>query len=305
MQAARPATELSDITATAPCRLLSVVRMGFFANEVLADQSDVEVIAVFRRSAYLRLAGGLVCLGDPAIGDAPLNLLFQYPTHEAFASMAPGMRGRLLPERMTLPGLTVTLAGAAMWSPPALLAQSPTRIRGATSLLDQMLPANVPGEGLGPLIRRDAVAATLVQRAAAPALAALAAWADGRSGAPLPRPAIAALLGLGPGLTPSGDDALAGFAVGLALLGATGLRDRLAREVLAQAQFGTNEISTAHLMAAMRGGLAADLHRVVDAAVAEDRVALGHGFAALAKGGHNSPWDALAGLITALRGRAC
>ena len=62
---------------------------------------------------------------------------------------------------------------------------------------------------------------------------------------------VARLLGLGPGLTPSGDDALAGFLVGAWSFGLA--TDRLRTVVLEAAPAGTTALSAALLRCASRG----------------------------------------------------
>ncbi len=296
----------------APSPRLAVDRIGCLAAAALSDAAarkgwaPVEVIAVFRRSLYLRLPGALVCLGDAGIGDGPLHLVCHDALPDALSALSPGACGRLLPGRLALPGLQLSSERATIWTPPPLPVHDARRAAAAATLLAAMLPPELPQGGLSGLIRSASPASNPVERAAMPALAALARWAaraaeTGSAVEPPPRRAITALLGLGPGLTPSGDDALAGFLVGLAILGATDARDRLMRAVMTQAPQATNEISLAHLEAAGLGYLCADLHRVIGVALAADRPALAEALADLGRAGHNSPWDALAGLSAALR----
>jgi hypothetical protein len=113
----------------------------------------------------------------------------------------------------------------------------------------------------------------------------------------LPTP-VADLIGLGPGLTPSGDDVLVGA---LALLDA--LSERNAHAALARAVVGiphgsTCALSECLLKAAAAGHLGAALCCAVSAVVsgaAEEAVA------AIRKIGHSSGWDMMVGILTALR----
>jgi hypothetical protein len=113
--------------------------------------------------------------------------------------------------------------------------------------------------------------------------------------------ALLPLLGLGPGLTPSGDDFLGGAMVALTGLGMTELRDALWRALSPHAATHTNDISRAHLAAAAEGYGSAALHALLDAVMAGDAAAMPARLATLAAVGHTSGWDAMAGAMSALK----
>jgi hypothetical protein len=109
------------------------------------------------------------------------------------------------------------------------------------------------------------------------------------------------LLGLGPGLTPSGDDFLAGV---LALLHAIGLSDqrgRLWRVLVPALPLATGAISRVHLECAAEGRLAARQHLILNALLDGDPYALETALGLLAADSHTSSWDGLAGMVVALR----
>jgi hypothetical protein len=117
------------------------------------------------------------------------------------------------------------------------------------------------------------------------------------------------LLGLGPGLTPSGDDLIGGALVALHALGYPELADRLAVALLPAARERTNAISLAHLAAAADGEGSAALHEALGALSAPGTPGLGERLRAVDAIGHSSGWDALAGAtlvaaVVARRGRA-
>ncbi len=113
---------------------------------------------------------------------------------------------------------------------------------------------------------------TLPDGVAAPARALARALRDGE---PL-GPAAEALLGLGPGLTPAGDDVLAGALVALAACGRAGRRDELAAAVLPRLH-RTTTVSAALLRAAAAGYAVPELARLVRSALPgrPDSAALG------------------------------
>jgi hypothetical protein len=129
---------------------------------------------------------------------------------------------------------------------------------------------------------------------AAPAIAALKDWISGNGGG-MPPEACVILVGLGPGLTPSGDDLVGGVLIALRSLGQHDAADRLAVWILRLAD-RTNTISQAHLTAATAGEGSAALHAALSALATGDDQALARAVDALAAIGHVSGWDALAGV---------
>ncbi|MGI9498623.1 MAG: DUF2877 domain-containing protein, partial [Geminicoccaceae bacterium] len=114
------------------------------------------------------------------------------------------------------------------------------------------------------------------------------------------RPAVD-LLGLGPGLTPSGDDLLAGLLITCHRLGERPVAWRVGDALLRAAPERTTRISLSHLAAAAAGGGAAPLHGLLEALAEGDRVEIVRTLDAAAKIGHSSGYDALGGIILALQ----
>jgi hypothetical protein len=231
---------------------------GRFAREALA-LGEGEVCAAFHRSCYLRFSGErYACVGDTSLGRGPLNALVA-----GFAPPAVGER--------------IFVSVAHTWAPAHL----PVRF----SALQE---TEVPAEGLGCLLlgKRNALA-----EHAAPALDALDEWL--RHGLAVPNQAEA-LIGLGPGLTPSGDDYLGGMLVALHALAREQRAQVLWRWLQPRLAARTSAISAAHLAAAAEGEAHEALHRVLqDPSPAA--------LAALSAVGHCSGWDALAGAAAVLR----
>jgi hypothetical protein len=119
--------------------------------------------------------------------------------------------------------------------------------------------------------------------------------------------AAEALLGLGPGLTPSGDDFLGGAFFARRALTASARDDgwtRAAGAVVERARARTHAISAALLSDMIEGHGHAPLHDLAGA-LAEGPPAAGAALAAahrLGRIGHSSGWDMLTGLLAALLG---
>ena len=282
------------------------------------------VSAVFERSFYIHLAGQEVCLGPPGLGAGPLNLRCHVarPDWRAWG-LRQGAAAFLAPRAIRVPpNLTISFTEAAVWRPKAPGHWSGASLAAGLHALDALLPGRVPAEGLGvlalrcdPGTRRPAVAAAARPPAAALARylrCALARPLGARSlgaTAPAPTPTapdLRALIGLGPGLTPSGDDLLGGALVALHLLGRIDLRDALwcgirGHAVREWARADANAISRAHLTAAAQGLGGAALHAVLNDILTGTTAALPRRLAAVEAIGHTSGWDALAGAVLVLR----
>jgi len=245
---------------------------GRAAREVLAAGAG-EVCAVFRRSCYVRLNGKYACIGDAALGRGPLNALVA-------AFEAPPMGA----------AVTVSLESASSWAaPPAQRAARPN-----LAALRSCLDGHVPDEGLGCVILGVHNALSVH---AQPALEAIDRWLAGNALGT----EIAQLIGLGPGLTPSGDDYLGGVLVALRWVGRGAQADSLWRWLEPRLAAGTSAISAAHLAAAAGGEAHEALHEVLRDMSAWEAPDLLPALARLDSIGHTSGWDALAGIVAVAR----
>lgn len=261
---------------------LCVRAAGRRALRLAAGDGPLRVIARFERSAYLGDArGGLACIGADGLGLGPLNALVARAEFER-ARLAVGDR------------VALDASGATVWRPQGFAAPAGDGLRRAIATLDAAL-ARVPPRGLSDVRATDAVNVR-----ARPALATLTAWiAAGNDDVP---DEIASLIGLGPGLTPAGDDALGGAMIALRALGRGDMAERLASSVLPLARTQTSAISFAHLEAAANGEGAEALHDTLAALVTADGNAAVAALRRLDRLGHSSGWDALAGVVACVEG---
>ena len=111
---------------------------------------------------------------------------------------------------------------------------------------------------------------------------------------------VSNLIGLGPGLTPSGDDLIGGAMIALYALGRAETAVTLADWALPIARVRTGKISLAHLASAADGEGAGALHEAIAAVAANDADAIAAAIAALDAIGHSSGWDALAGAVAVM-----
>ena len=227
-----------------------------------AARGEGEVCAVFKRSFYLRFAeNAYACVGDASIGRGPLNAIV-----DDFAAPALGER--------------IALSVDHTWTPLRSAAR-----RFDLAALRDAARGRAPAEGLGCLV---AGTHNALSAHAQPALDAIDEWLAGHA---LDARAEQ-LIGLGPGLTPSGDDYFGGVMVALHVRGRATHAASLWRWLEPRLASRTGAISAAHLAAAATGEAHEALHNVLDGDLDLD---------ALDAVGHCSGWDALAGAVAVLQ----
>jgi len=242
--------------------------VGRAARDTLAAGAG-EVCAVFRRSFYVRLNDRYACIGDASLGRGPLNALVS-----AFSEPPLGAT------------VMVSLESAHPWAP----APASGNARPNLAALRACLDGHVPEEGLGCVILGVDNALSVH---AQPALEAIERWLAGNA---LGHEA-AQLIGLGPGLTPSGDDYLGGVLVALRWVGRGAQADSLWRWLEPRLSERSSAISAAHLAAAAGGEVHEALHDLLTDLAAWESPDLVPRLSRLDALGHTSGWDALAGIV--------
>jgi len=253
------------------------------------------ILATFDRSSYLDMDGQIVALVTPVLLNGPLNIVVDAETfHDRVAA---GDTATSTDRGLRAGGIEIELAGAIVWDAalPPWPGEHISRLRDNLVTLRGVLEVEAPEGGLARAATGH-VATTALETRAAPALRDLARGLQ-HPDALLVGHAASTLAGLGPGLTPSGDDVLVGCLLTLALYADTA--DRMRHAIVSGVRNRTTRISMAYLEAAARGEASETWHRLVDA-VAEndpDRIA------AAARGvmafGETSGSDMLAGFVLA------
>lgn len=260
--------------------------------------------------------GAALALVSGRLGNGPLNAVVSHPQALALLSRGDTVSG----DGATLSlgkGWRLALAPAADWNPCpdyTRLARWPQVVGRNLAWLRQHLPLEAPQGSLaaqpqvatqGAFGSRPSVA--LVQSRAGALtdglrqgyqqgdLGKITAFAGG-------------LAGLGPGLTPAGDDWLAGWLVGLRAAAAMhGDQpsldlDAVGRAVVGSARMRTSRLSLAFLQAAADGDVAEPWHALLAALADADQTPLRHASAEIMRHGATSGSDMLAGFLAAFVG---
>ncbi len=289
-----------------------------------------KVIATFQRSCYVLGAnGGLMCIADTSLVDGPVMLRVDFPEPRYVDALGVRIGMPLLVEDRDLrlgPGILLRMSDARPWTPPVVKRSAPPEvIRSSLTTLAAGLAPAAPGDGLAPLVSCAENLANerpvrssrkgRVVRAALPGLRQLVMGLRTHNSFAVDR-GVERLLGLGPGLTPSGDDFLGGMMVGLVrTLGSRsedvdgphaglccpneqGSIEAMAESIHRHAANRTTAISAGMLKHAVQGVGSAPVHHLVQLVLGTASTSKSTAAAlALAGAGHTSGWDCLAGLF--------
>ena len=277
------------------------------------------VIAVFPFCIYVKsTTGKIVCIVDKALDNGPGRVRMDFLTPHRLR-VEDG-------DRVTSRGKDVYLGDSAIarnnqatiWSPPSINSLGVRDgILGTMRWLLKQLEKDIPTGGLSSVLISTEDIATgsapnqhgcdTVVSLGIPAIRDLALGWSAADRYTISK-GVAQLIGLGPGLTPSGDDLLSGVLVALKQIQKIDPKfvgnlatEMLASEVARYAPGGTNVISGAMLFHAIKGNSICSVHCLLmdlfnstssirTTKFAKDVVAIGH----------TSGWDTLAGLFLGL-----
>ena len=305
---------------------VAVRKIGDVANAAIQTHSHGKVYATFERSLYVLLdrqpIQQLVCVGLPAIGNGPINLLVD--TNETTLCSALGLdapmavgtpvdikRGvlkfghsvelQLSSELVVFDSQVATVSEASFnISLDISLAQSernPEFWAPQSALVLNAQCAN-PNPALSlSLVQRSLIKSTT------PAIDALKVWLAeclqfNRVSDCSPQ--VAPLLGAGPGLTPSGDDFLAGVLLALHVLGRTELKNSLWRCLDAERMHRTHAISNQFLVLAHAGKANVHISTCLNLLLQGHHVQSQLINRALSSVGSSSGWDSFYGIAVVL-----
>ena len=301
------------LITTPPERFMfSVLQRGSLAARILQNGATGRVLAVFDSSFYVDLADGIACIGGANLTASPLTLISTAPetTNWRVSGVRENDRASVWSDTLNIGArFGFEFLGARDWLPdPPTTGWSPADLARGLKAFRDACTGHVPNDGLGRFIYQcpDLFEPHANAKSAQAPIKSLTHWAFEAirfpdSAFPIDVEQIAPLLGLGPGLTPSGDDFVGGMMIALCSLGETTLCRQLWAASRPLAIDAGNPIALAHLTAASEGLANIALHETL-AAIIEDRIGCVDAFmAAIDRIGHTSGWDAMAGVTRVLQ----
>ena len=300
-----PAAPPRNDANTAQIRSTStqIAHWGPHAERFVRRHSSAVLVAVFSRSLYLQAGSDFLCIGDTSIGKGPLNATVDFVDWARIAKRLPSS-GAKVPINATMVEIgraMLDTARASTWRPPRWpRIVRIERLAEALRKLENLTYKRAPIEGLARIVWVPiGEPTTSIDRIARPRVDRLRNWASARlSPSQSGLPPIE-LLGLGPGLTPSGDDLLCGAMIALHAIGAIDAGGDLHAAIAAVAPSATSPLSAAFLRAAAEGCGSAGLHDILISLIKNEPIE--SDIDVLARIGHTSGWDALAGAAVVLQ----
>jgi hypothetical protein len=275
---------------------------GAHAQRFCEGRAAARVAAVFARSFHLEADGDFVCIGDASIARGPLNAIVDLAGWAWTLRHLPavGAEVRIGEGTIECGRVTLVTAAASSWLPPPWPRNAEREaLSAALAEFDRLVCEEAPIDGIARVALCPAnVPASASARVAGPRIARLRKWVSARLARPMREPAPFDLVGLGSGLTPSGDDLLCGTLVALHAIGQADVARELYAAISGAAPLATSPLSAAFLRAAAEGQSCEPLHKTIIALLINQSVA--RPLAAVARIGHTSGWDALAGAVLVL-----
>ena len=294
---------LPTLALTASTRVGPILARAAAATDPVAGH----VVSVYAGAVNLRIGADLVTVARSSVGGLPCGIGLDDGFEPRAAGVRPGDPVTVIGRVVRLGPVSIDLAAARPWSPNLPHRPIPVDLAERAAVLRSAVEPR--GAGRAPLCAADrrrptgsASPTRLVDDLFAARLRAFRAAA--RHGAPA---AVAsagrALVGLGVGLTPSGDDVLVGFSAGRAAIGApaaSALATDLAVDWSAWADGRTTDVAVAFHRTAAQGDFAERLHDALAAILDGPVASIPDAATCAAAWGATSGRDTLRGVLVAL-----
>lgn len=304
-----PRRQLQTATAFSAAWQHPVESVGIIAERELSRDQSCQILAVFDRCFYVKTATGLLCVGLAELGRGPLNALLGSELHCLPHNLLAGDPVRISNHQIILDNYRIFDASQARSylgkeSQEPVIPQILQRNRNTLRSLKGR-----PQDGFFWLLENDkstehqsALQAALRQTTSA-SIQCLGDWLQAHfenSNAEFDSDALHAslgLLGAGPGLTPSGDDVLAGAMLALQRFQRSDAVKDLWEILEPSLTVSTNPISAAHLEQAAKGRCGEVMDDLLNTIFQSQDVDGSTLVAALDSMGCTSGWDTLGGAV--------
>ena len=238
------------------------------------------VEAVFDRSFYIRGADEFICVGEASIGDGPLNAVLR--------------SGSKLPHLDVGHAVSLGISTAEVWRVPAWSTRTYLVAFEQVQHVIQLALREAPLDSFTHAVFSAREPTTALARRAVAGTRALRNGLKSGNTAKLDE-AVSLFLGLGHGLTPSGDDALSGALMMLFALRKDAQAIILGRCISANMDNATSALSCAFLRAACDGEPSAAMHQAITALLVN--APPGDVISPIRAIGQTSGFDMLAGVL--------
>lgn len=274
---------------------MQALSIGPIATDVLKEAQACLISAAFRRSFHIGVDDHIICLVDASLGNGPLNITLPREAMNALAGLPVGACGTISDDSIRWNAQWhISCADSPVWRPDIRAGLAPAIDSGKWRSIIDMASRMAPPESFFHVAYENGTPPVNVwMRAARPRVAALTGWLHDLQGAP----PVQALLGLGGGLTPSGDDLIGGILLALHAAGQRNALEKIAAAVRAAPPESTTVLSRDLLNAACRGIGHEILHGMMAAIENGFMPEIRRSMEKVSSIGHSSGWDSLAGIL--------
>lgn len=230
------------------------VLISQYVSQVLTGYCEGEILLTTSKGTYLQLNGQVLMLTSTAYGLLPIGI--SIPSFSQILShlqLEPGQSVRYFDGQLEFPNGILKLDAQIQASPSFTVVLQPERIRSCAQMLWDQRKSKGISDLVGPLVLQNGDPATMhvFSQKAHVLLAELIQGLYNETDVSEP---VRKLLGLGVGLTPSGDDVLLGMLYCLLRAAPHWQGTQLLRSaILEQAPLATNAISAAYLITVANG----------------------------------------------------
>jgi hypothetical protein len=311
MQLATDSTTNCHVAATVAATLdLSISSIGVVAEQQLNGVRQAQVLAVFERSFYVKTETGLFCVGLPEIGCGPLNALLASKQQCLPVNIVSGEHLLISNQKILLAdGHEIDASQASVYHSENSFATPPTDTL-IQNRQDIKSLQGMPEEGFfwlldkHKLCTQESAVQSALRLSSIESLSGLVDWlqtgfADVNAACDKSHDASAALglVGAGPGLTPAGDDVIAGVMLALARFQRTDLVNSIWQSIAPGLPILTNSISAAHLEQAAKGYCGKPMNDLLYEIFQAQKIEVDTLGAVLNSMGCTSGWDTLGGVM--------
>lgn len=288
---------------------LPIQLAGSVASRILDNARRGRIVALFDSSFYIKTEDGFVCVGNQNLAPCPLNLVTTAPpaTNWRASGMQLDQNVNISNKAINVGNrFTFPVSGMRNWSPALVPSWRIVDLEYGLECFRMACRNRAELDGLGffPVVGFRPEQKFDTRGVAERPIAVLREWLTSLVRNPdnnirLDRDAVKPLIGLGPGLTPSGDDFIGGAMLALNTMHENETCRLLWESIGRTIEEISNPISYAHLEAASQEGGNSNIHLCLAAILQGSPSTIQNCLPGICQIGHTSGWDIMAGAILA------
>ena len=294
------------------CKAHFIISLDNLAKVALDDNVSGQIIAVFDSSIYLQTSNQIICLGNRTLRNSPITIITSLPENFSFKKFRLQIEEKVFFFNRDIKIKDTTFAfgeKTKIWHPAELKNPFlPYNIRQGIRHFHKLLQnKDVEPKGFSEILffknlnpkklnynKRVLAEISECKRWICQSFAK-------ENNACMSRPYWAEnLLGLGFGLTPSGDDFIGGVMIGLHICKKIFMAQCIWDQVSENISESTSPIAGAHLFAASTGLGPAEIHNLADAILSANSLGMIDLVKSLDMIGQTSGWDIFAGVFVVI-----